>query len=62
VPPPAASILRRHPYSCAAGGIHTPSISPYLPITPQEIASKLFGDDFEWSVLAAGRHQMPFAT
>ena len=26
------------------------------------IAKKLFGDDFEWSVLAAGRHQMPFAT
>lgn len=26
------------------------------------IAGKLFGDDFEWSVLAAGRHQMPFAT
>ncbi len=26
------------------------------------IAVKLFGDDFEWSVLAAGRHQMPFAT
>lgn len=26
------------------------------------IATKLFGDDFEWSVLAAGRHQMPFAT
>ena len=25
------------------------------------IASKLFGDDFEFSVLAAGRHQMPFA-
>ena len=25
-------------------------------------AAKLFGDDFEWSVLAAGRHQMPFAT
>ena len=25
-------------------------------------AVKLFGDDFEWSVLAAGRHQMPFAT
>ena len=24
-------------------------------------AVKLFGDDFEWSVLAAGRHQMPFA-
>ncbi|MFJ9713658.1 3-keto-5-aminohexanoate cleavage protein [Streptomyces sp. NPDC101234] len=26
------------------------------------IAEKLFGDDHEWSVLAAGRHQMPFAT
>ena len=26
------------------------------------IAQKLFGDDYEWSVLAAGRHQMPFAT
>lgn len=26
------------------------------------IAHKLFGDQFEWSVLAAGRHQMPFAT
>lgn len=26
------------------------------------IAQKLFDDDFEWSVLAAGRHQMPFAT
>ena len=26
------------------------------------IAQKLFGDDFEWSVLAAGRFQMPFAT
>jgi len=26
------------------------------------IAQKLFGDSFEWSVLAAGRHQMPFAT
>ncbi len=26
------------------------------------IARKLFGDDYEWSVLAAGRHQMPFAT
>ena len=25
-------------------------------------AQKLFGDDYEWSVLAAGRHQMPFAT
>jgi len=26
------------------------------------IANKLFGDDYEWSVLAAGRHQMSFAT
>lgn len=25
------------------------------------IAQKLFGDDYEWSVLAAGQHQMPFA-
>ncbi len=26
------------------------------------VANKLFGDDYEWSVLAAGRHQMPFGT
>ena len=26
------------------------------------IADRLFGDQYEWSVLAAGRHQMPFAT
>ena len=26
------------------------------------IAERLFGDSYEWSVLAAGRHQMPFAT
>ncbi|GMG81698.1 3-keto-5-aminohexanoate cleavage protein [Paralimibaculum aggregatum] len=25
-------------------------------------AERLFGDAYEWSVLAAGRHQMPFAT
>ena len=25
-------------------------------------ANRLFGDAYEWSVLAAGRHQMPFAT
>ena len=25
-------------------------------------AQRLFGSDIEWSVLAAGRHQMPFAT
>ncbi|MBT4889668.1 MAG: 3-keto-5-aminohexanoate cleavage protein, partial [Rhodospirillales bacterium] len=28
----------------------------------KRIADKLFGDDYEWSVLAAGRHQIPFAT
>ncbi|NQV45599.1 MAG: 3-keto-5-aminohexanoate cleavage protein [Rhodospirillales bacterium] len=27
----------------------------------KRIADKLFGDDYQWSVLAAGRHQMPFA-
>ncbi|MFN3207850.1 MAG: 3-keto-5-aminohexanoate cleavage protein [Roseovarius sp.] len=26
------------------------------------IAERLFGGNYEWSVLAAGRHQMPFAT
>ncbi len=26
------------------------------------VANKLFGDDYEWSVLAAGRHQMPFGS
>lgn len=26
------------------------------------ISERLFGGDYEWSVLAAGRHQMPFAT
>ena len=25
-------------------------------------ADKLFGDDYRWSVLAAGRHQLPFTT
>ena len=28
----------------------------------KKVADRLFGDDYEWSVLAAGRHQMPFAT
>ena len=28
----------------------------------KRIADKLFGDDYEWSVLAAGRHQMPMIT
>lgn len=27
-----------------------------------KVADRLFGDEYEWSVLAAGRHQMPFAT
>ena len=27
-----------------------------------KVAEKLFGGDYEWSVLAAGRHQMSFAT
>jgi uncharacterized protein (DUF849 family) len=26
------------------------------------VADRLFGDDYEWSVLAAGRHQIPFGT
>jgi len=26
------------------------------------VADRLFGSSYEWSVLAAGRHQMPFAT
>lgn len=28
----------------------------------KQTADKLFGSDYRWSVLAAGRHQMPFAT
>jgi uncharacterized protein (DUF849 family) len=28
----------------------------------RRIADKLFGDAYEWSILAAGRHQMPFCT
>ena len=28
----------------------------------KRIADKLFGDQFQWSVLAAGRHQLPFVT
>lgn len=28
----------------------------------RRIADKLFGDEYEWSVLAAGRHQMSFVT
>jgi uncharacterized protein (DUF849 family) len=28
----------------------------------KETADRLFGDDYRWSVLGAGRNQMPFAT
>ena len=28
----------------------------------KRIADKLFGADYQWSVMAAGRHQLPFAT
>ncbi|MCC7272507.1 MAG: 3-keto-5-aminohexanoate cleavage protein [Alphaproteobacteria bacterium] len=28
----------------------------------KRMADKLFGDDYQWSVLAAGRHQLPFVT
>jgi uncharacterized protein (DUF849 family) len=28
----------------------------------RRMANKLFGDDYTWSVLAAGRHQLPFVT
>ncbi|PNU03752.1 3-keto-5-aminohexanoate cleavage protein [Novosphingobium guangzhouense] len=28
----------------------------------KRIADKLFGDDYRWSVMAAGRHQIPFIT
>ncbi|MEX2008843.1 MAG: 3-keto-5-aminohexanoate cleavage protein, partial [Dongiaceae bacterium] len=28
----------------------------------KRIADKLFGDQYQWSVLAAGRHQLPFVT
>jgi uncharacterized protein (DUF849 family) len=72
--------------SCAiTGSIHTPSMSPHLPVTAAEIAEqalaapeagaanqedvmhmkrtadRLFGDNYRWSVLGAGRAQMPVA-
>jgi 3,5-dioxohexanoate:acetyl-CoA acetone transferase len=28
----------------------------------KRIADKLFGDDYAWSILAAGRHQLPLVT
>ncbi len=32
------------------------------PAVRQETADRLFGDQYVWSVLAAGRHQMAFTT
>ena len=32
-----------------------------LYIESKQTADRLFGSDYVWSVLAAGRHQMPFA-
>jgi len=49
--------------TCAiTGGIHTPSMSPHLPITARRTAERLFGKDYYWSVLGAGRSQIPLAT
>jgi uncharacterized protein (DUF849 family) len=31
-------------------------------IHAKRIADKLFGDQYRWSVLASGRHQIPFTT
>jgi uncharacterized protein (DUF849 family) len=28
----------------------------------KRLADKLFGDDYRWSVMAAGKHQLPFIT
>jgi uncharacterized protein (DUF849 family) len=76
--------------ACAVtGSIHTPTMSPHLPVTPTEIADAaigaaeagggigahpedvmqmrrtaegLFGrSNYHWSVLGAGRNQMPIA-
>jgi uncharacterized protein (DUF849 family) len=41
------------------GGIGT---DPENLIFMKQTADRLFGDDYSWSVLAAGRFQMPFAT
>jgi uncharacterized protein (DUF849 family) len=41
------------------GGIGT---DPENLIFMKQTADRLFGDDYRWSVLAAGRFQMPFAT
>ncbi|MCC2096324.1 MAG: 3-keto-5-aminohexanoate cleavage protein, partial [Hyphomicrobiales bacterium] len=39
-------------------------IGPHMEnlIFMKQTADRLFGDDYQWSVLAAGRSQMPFAT
>ena len=41
------------------GGI---GAEPHNLMFMKETADRLFGDDYRWSVLAAGRFQMPFAT
>ena len=41
------------------GGI---GAEPHNLMFMKETADRLFGDDYRWSVLAAGRLQMPFAT
>ena len=41
------------------GGI---GAAPENLIFMKETADKLFGDDYRWSVLGAGRHQMPLIT
>jgi uncharacterized protein (DUF849 family) len=41
------------------GGI---GAQPHNLMFMKETADRLFGDDYRWSVLAAGRFQMPFAT
>lgn len=41
------------------GGI---GATPHDLIAMRETADRLFGDQYEWSILAAGRHQMSFCT
>jgi len=37
------------------GAIHTPTMSPHLPITPDELGQGVLKNNFEWSVCAAGQ-------
>jgi hypothetical protein len=42
--PGVASVKRKVVMSCAVtGAVHTPSISPYLPVTPDEIITTALG-------------------